>query len=88
VVRLRAYLRDLHVPSWVRTGVTYLGLNVEEGLGQARRLAGLRDWGADPSQPCDCAGCRRRALFGVYHTAEDTNGSACSAHGGHAHERR
>jgi hypothetical protein len=71
VVRLRAYLRDLDIPSWVRTGVTYLGLNVEEGLGQARRLAGLRDWGADPALPCDCAGCHRRERLGVYHTAEE-----------------
>jgi hypothetical protein len=69
VVAVLAYHRSLPVPRW-SPGLDYrirLG-NVAAGLDSLRRLAECDDWGDDPSEPCDCAGCRRRAVVGVHHT--------------------
>jgi hypothetical protein len=72
VLALLAFHRSLSVPPWA-PGLDYrirLG-NIAVGLDSLRRLADCRDWGDDPTLPCDCAGCRRRTRLGVHHTFED-----------------
>jgi hypothetical protein len=72
VVAVLQYWRSLQVPSWA-PGLDYrirLG-KIAAGLDSLRRLADCDDWGGDPTLPCDCAGCQRRARLGVHHTIEE-----------------
>lgn len=72
VVEVLAYRRSLQLPPWA-SGLDHrmrLG-DIAAGLASLRRLADCLDWGDDPSFPCDCAGCQRRARLGVHHTIEE-----------------
>lgn len=72
---LIAFRATLEAPWWAGGGTAYLRIggmcadgrtNTAVGLDLMRRFADCSDWGADPSLPCDCAGCQRRARLGVH----------------------
>jgi hypothetical protein len=72
VVALLEYRRSLRVPSWAPRFDYRMRLgDIATGLASLRRLAECEDWGDDPTLPCDCAGCQRRARLGVHHTVEE-----------------
>jgi hypothetical protein len=72
VVALLEYRGSLRVPSWAPRFDHRMRLgNIAAGLASLRRLAECEDWGDDPTLPCDCGGCQRRARLGVHHTIEE-----------------